>query len=1049
MKHATRNPNKVNQTGRWKPPRLAIGLGVLCCCFHLPLVLSADERSHEKRVTEQDLPRILATEPAKALETFQLAQGFKLELVAAEPMVADPVDACFDEYGRMYVAEMHGYPFSQEPTKMNPSGGGKKDAGIIRLLEDTDGDGKADTSTVFVDKISWPTSVCFYNGGLFVLAPQYLYYFKDTDGDHKADVREVILQGFGRDNVQTVANNLKWALDNRIYFATGGNPADIAHRGKHLFFVRGHDMRFNPATEKFEQVTGGGQFGHSMDDWGNRFVCSNSDHIQHVIYRQEYLARNPYLAVSHLVRSIAKDGASARVYRTSPPEPWRVIRQKWRAKEQGYTLNITKDGTWQFIPLDPSQQQAVVPTEYPVGYFTSATGITIYRGDAYPPEFQGNAFVGDVGGNLVHRKIVRKQGATFSADRADNAEEFIRSTDNWFRPVNFVNAPDGTLYVLDMYRETVEHPRSIPQEIKQFLHLQSGSDRGRIYRIVSPGTTRRRPPRLGDMTGKELVSQLESKNSWNRETAQRLLWERQDKSVAQALEKLIHSSDKPLAKVHALYTLSGLGVLKSEHLERALSDAHPRVREHAVRLSEPYLKRFPKLADRLLTLCDDSDDRIRFQVAFSLGEVAGEQAMDGLFRLASDPRNGSDIRAAILSSVTDRADQLAVKLMANDELVVQEPAVSLLSELGLIVGANPNPDPAARLLSTTMTAKRSPLVQQVLLTAIGEGLRRRGSSFSLLLAEKTVSSQLQDRVRELFDHAALVAGDHSRSLTQRVSAIGLLAFADFETAAEYMPKFLTPQVPQAVQRAAVAALAQQQDTRGGNRAEHLLVREWRTYSPQIRRDVVDALLQSESGIHILLAAVDSNHINHGDLERDKKQFLMNHPDSKLRVRSRKLFGGEVNSNREAVVAEYRKALDLKGDVTRGREVFGIRCAVCHRVGDVGHPVAPDLVSVQNKSPDDLLVSILDPNRDKQPQFDVYSVLTDNGKVFSGMIVAETANSITLRRAEGKEDVIFRTNIEEMVSSEKSLMPEGLEKELSHQDLADVIAFVKSIKPDRK
>ena len=220
-------------------------------------VAATDRTPPARQLTEQDMPRIPPTEPADALRTFQQAKNFELELVAAEPLVSDPVDACFDAYGRMYVAEMHGYPFSQEPTKLNPQGGGKPDAGMIRLLEDTNGDGRMDRSVVFADKIRWPTSVCCYDGGLFVLAPQYLYYFKDTDGDQRADVREIILSGFGRDNVQSVANGLKWGLDNRIYFAGGRNPAELLQRGKPLFNVRGRDVRFDPRTEKFELVSGG------------------------------------------------------------------------------------------------------------------------------------------------------------------------------------------------------------------------------------------------------------------------------------------------------------------------------------------------------------------------------------------------------------------------------------------------------------------------------------------------------------------------------------------------------------------------------------------------------------------------------------------------------------------------------------------------------------------------------------------------------------------------------------------------------------------------
>jgi putative membrane-bound dehydrogenase-like protein len=995
-----------------------------------------------RQVTAADMPRIPHTDAADAVKTFRLANGFRLELVAAEPLLGDPVDACFDEFGRMFVAEMHGYPFSQEPTKLNPAGGGKKDAGIIRMLEDTDGDGRMDKSVVFADKISWPTSICCYDGGVFVIAPRYLYYFKDTDGDQKADVREVVLSGFGRDNVQSVTNGLKWDLDNRIYFAAGRNPKKLLHRGKPLFPVDGSDLRFDPKTEAFEPVTGGLQFGHSMDDWGTRFVCSNSNHIQQVIYPRDYLARNPYFVASGMIRSIASDGASARVFRRSPPEPWRIIRQKWRAADKGYKLVINADGGWEFIPLDPTKKKGAVPTEYPVGFFTSATGITIYRGNAYPPEFRGNAFVGDVGGNLIHRKVLQTENVLYRADRADEGEELAASTDNWFRPVNFVNAPDGTLYVLDMYRETVEHPYSIPAEIKKFLHLTSGADRGRVYRLVSPGMQRIKPTRLGDLSNTKLVEQLASDNGWNRETAQRLLWERQDKSVVPALEALLQSTNSPRGRLHALYTLHGLNALRDEHLRLGLKDAHPRVRAHAIRLSDTFLRESPDLLKDLLPLADDASEHVRFQLAFSLGESSDERAIRGLAALARDPRNAGEVQTAMLSSLGKSADKLVDSLISDSEFLKQKHAAALLSRLGLIVGANPDAGPSLRMLASATKADRSLAIQQTALTALGEGLRRRGSSIARLLAGDSVSKPLRDQVAELFERATALAADDTGTLADHQLAIQLLAFADLKTASTHLPKFLSPQTPQSLQRAAVSALGRQES----DEVAAVLLERWRTYSPQVRRDVVDSLISSPARVQTLLAAVEAKAVKRGDIERDKKQLLMKHPSQAVSPRSQKLFGGEVDSNRAKVVADYQDVLELEGDVTRGLAVFKKKCAVCHQVGAVGHLVAPNLASVQNKSLADLLIAILDPNREAQPNFNVYNVLTEDGKVYTGMIAAESGNSITLRRAEAKEDVILRSNIEELVSTGASLMPEGLEKDLSRQDLADVIAFVKSIKP---
>lgn len=999
--------------------------------------------SESRRVTAEDMPRIPHTDPAEALATFRLAAGFQLEVVATEPLVSDPVAACFDEFGRMFVAEMHGYPFSHEPTKLNPAGGGLKDAGIIRLLEDTDGDGRMDRSVIYADKLNWPTSVCCYNGGIFVLAPEHLYYLKDTDGDLKADVREIVLTGFGRDNVQALANSLHWGLDNRITFSAGRNPKKLVHRGKPLFDVGSNDLRFDPATEEFEAVTGGLQFGQSIDDWGTRFVCSNSNHIQQVVFPQEYLSRNPFIATPAPIRSIAADGASARVFRLSPPEPWRIVRQKWRAEAKGYRLVINDDGAWEFIPLDPSKKKGAVPTEYPVGFFTSATGITIYRGNAYPEKFRGNAFVGDVGGNLVHRKTVDTRKIVYRAERADAGEEIIRSSDNWFRPVNFVNAPDGSLYMLDMYRETIEHPYSIPEEIKAFLDLTSGHDRGRIYRLVSPDMKRLNPVMPGRPGTDKLVGLLESDNAWHRMTAQRLLWERQDQSIAPELNRIITSSTQAQSRLHALYTLAGLNLLKASHVLQAFQDEHPRVREHAVRLSEPFLRnaRTDSVLTELLALCDDDSEHVRFQLAFTLGQTTDGRATAGLARLLLDDRNGPDIQTAVLTSVSRTADQLLAKLLRNGS----KPSSKLLTtfrQLGRIAGSQPDAAMTGRMLDRITEPEVSPRVQSAVLGGIGDGTAARGTSISAMLHEGQSTSSVRDAVAGLFSQAVRTAADESQTLDDRSSAISLLAYANVSLATDHLPEFLTPQTPQPLQRAAVAALSEH-DADG---IADTLLAGWRGYSPQVRSEVVDALVLRTSGIQTLLTAIESQEVRPGDLSRDRKQLLMNHPNSKVRDRSRQIFGSEVNSDRARVVADYQDVLSLKSDATRGQAVFKKICSACHKVGNVGSQVAPDLASVKNKSDADLLVSILDPNREAQPNFNVYTVVTNQGRVYNGIIAAESAGSITLKRAEGKQDVILRSSIDQMIATGLSLMPAGLEKDLSKQDLADVIAFVKSIKP---
>ncbi len=436
----------------------------------------------------EELPRIQPLEPVAALKSFRLHEGFRLQTVASEPVVTDPVGLVYDADGHIYAAEMRGYPYPE-----------KSPTGNVRRLEDRDGDGIFERSTIFVDGLSWPTSVLAHDGGVLIAVPPDILYARDTDGDGVADEKKVVFTGFGTQNVQALVNGLQWGLDGWIYGISGGNGGDIRNPARpddKAVSVRGRDFRFQPDGSRFEATSGGGQFGHGFDDWGHRFTCNNSNHIRQILLPARYLERNPALAAPAVLTDIAAEGSAAPVYRVSPAEPWRIVRTRQRA-------------------ADPVYAKRLPPTELvATGFFTSATGVTVYRGTAFPPEYRGNAFIGDVGGNLVHRKTLAKDGARFLATRADSTVEFLTSTDNWFRPVNFANTPDGTLLILDMYRETIEHPASIPEPIKKHLDLTSGKDRGRLYNLVPDGFKKRPKPALSGAKTAELVALLADPDSW-------------------------------------------------------------------------------------------------------------------------------------------------------------------------------------------------------------------------------------------------------------------------------------------------------------------------------------------------------------------------------------------------------------------------------------------------------------------------------------------------------------------------------------------------------
>ncbi|MFP6854235.1 MAG: PVC-type heme-binding CxxCH protein, partial [Opitutales bacterium] len=461
----------------------------------------------------EQLSRLSATEPADALATFRLKQGFRIELAASESQVVDPVSMAFDANGRLFVVEMIGYSERRDDK-----------AGRIRLLEDTNHDGRFDKATVYAKDLAWPTAVHCFDGGVFIIATPDLLYFKDTDHDGVADQRRVIFTGFGKErsrlNMQGLPNSLRWGLDNRIHGATSSNGAVLTRPDDKSFSpvrLSGRDFSFDPIKLDLRPESGGGQHGASFDDHGRRYVSSNSNHLQAITFEARY-ANNPEFAMPNPRVGIAADGSAAPVFRISPDEPWRIVRTRWRiaGKVRG--------------PVEGGGRVS--------GYFTAATGVTIYRGDAFGDGYLGNAFIADAGSNLVHRKVLRAgEGIIPRGERpADEQDtEFLSSTDNWFRPVQLANGPDGCLYVLDMYREVIEHPWSLPSDIKRHVDLNSGNDRGRIWRIKPEKFVRSPSPRLKEASSEELMDILSSPNAWRRETAARLLFERQDLQVVPAL----------------------------------------------------------------------------------------------------------------------------------------------------------------------------------------------------------------------------------------------------------------------------------------------------------------------------------------------------------------------------------------------------------------------------------------------------------------------------------------------------------------------------------
>jgi putative membrane-bound dehydrogenase-like protein len=959
--------------------------------------------------------------PADERATFSVPAGFRVELVASEPNVIDPVAMAFDERGRIFVAEMRGYPNGGVGTGFITSG-------RIKVLEDRDGDGFYETSSVYAEGLRFPTGLMPWRDGLLVAnAPDLIYLEKKGD---KVE-RRVLYTGFDVANIQQLLNSLQWGLDNWVHACAGGAGGLISSPEKPSFppvSLRGRGIRFRPDTPgSLEPTSGGGQYGLTPDEWERWFVATNSQHLRHIILPDAYLRRNASLAVRAVTLDIPEHGAACKVFRKSPFEAWRVERTTRRAGS-------------------PDAKRFPSTELVPGGYVTSGCSPLYYAADLLPADYRGSVLVCDPANNVILRDVLAPKGATFSARRGHADCEFLASTDNWFRPVHLTLGPDGAIYVLDFYREVIETPLSLPDDIKKRLNLESRA-RGRIWRITTaPAGTK--PPRvaLDRADAAQLVAHLADGNLWWRLTAQRLLFQRQDRAAVAPLEKLAAGSPSAVARAHALWTLDGLNALKGDQILDALKDGEAGVREQALRLAEPHLFGSKMLREAVVALVDDPSPRVRFQLAFTLGFVDSPAAVAAMAALARRPDTDSWTQTALLSSASKRAGGLLRRLIDDPAFMRDATAsrLAFLGQLAALVGTRGvDAELAATLGRLGEAGKELTPLQIALLDGLGQGLANSGRPLSSLWEKPPPAlAQAVRKAKLLFARAAVQATDEKRAPATRARAVQLLGRGPFAPLAEAAPALLSTRQPPAVQLAAVRALS----AHARPEVSGLLLQAWSGVSPAIRREIAEALFARSERLADLVTALEKKQVLAAHIEPVRLAQLRKLPDAKLRARALKVLAKQVAPERRKVVEDYRAALDLKGDAERGKKAFAKTCAACHRLENVGVQVGADLLSaLRNKTSEQLLIDVLDPSREVDPRYLAYQVTTRRGQILTGVIAAETAASLTLRRGEGAEDVVLRSQIESIESTGKSLMPENLETQLTKQDLADVIAYLLKVR----
>jgi putative membrane-bound dehydrogenase-like protein len=959
--------------------------------------------------------------PAESQKKIQLADPeLVIELVASEPAINSPVAITWDEAGKMYVVEMSDYPAADT-------------GGRIRQLSDRDGDGVFESATTFADGLKFPTGALPWNGGLLVTSAPDILFFKDTDGDGRADERKVILTGFAEGNQQLRVNGLLWGLDNVVYGANGRSGGAVRRPGdppdQSVPILR-HDFRFDPATGQFEALAGFSQFGLGRDDFNHRFVSWNTVPFRHVVIEERDLSRNPFLTVGQSVAVITDPADTGRVYPISSP------------------------------PVTFNRERT--------DYFNASCGLTVFRGAGLGPDCEGNAFVAEPLTNLSHRKILDPQGATFIARRGEHEREFLASRDNWFHPVNLATGPDGCLYLADFYREWVEHPEFVPEPLRKSVDFRTGNEHGRIWRVRRRDFQPRMPaPVLASASPAELVAALGSPMAWTRDTAQRLLVERQEKSVAPALKRLAADGGTPVSRVHALWTLTGLSALTPELVSRALNDRSADVREQAIILLRRSGNRPQEVMKHLAGLARDPAPRVRFQAALAAGDSDAPAALSILAALARQGADDEWQRLAVLSAQgrtawpfletliresdktgtgSERRSQTVEKSSDRGAAVpswLERPTSgeqTLLREAAALIGIRQQEAEIAGLVGLiAQIDSRSEIGAMALLSGLGDGLASRQLPLHRFLADPPAALKPHiPQIERLIALAKTRAGSRAISESQRLLGLRLAVQARPDAARPLIAMLLAAEESPAVQSAAARGLADAGDIELARK----VTQGWMTYRINLRRELIGALVRNAELASALIEALESGTIAIAELDLSAREALRRVPAKELQARASKLLKSPAGSDLDAVVAAYQSSLELAGDAKIGAALFARHCLTCHEMQGKGSRVGPDLSGIGSRPKLALVEDILNPGKDVSPDFVNFVVVTKQGRVFTGLLAADTPALVRLRGPQGAEETILRSDIEEVRPNHQSLMPEGFEQALNPQDLSHLLEFLR-------
>lgn len=947
-----------------------------------------------------------------APEGFVIEKGFDLQLVASEPLIKDPVDLEFTESGEAFVLEMPGYPLEDRQSR-------------IMLLEDEDKDGVYDQSAVFADSMQLASSIMPYRKGLLVAAPPYLLYVKDLNSDKRADAIDTLMGGFSTGNLQHNYNGLTFGHDNWIYAVNGGNSGKPFWWGKpeEAIDLRGDDFRFDPDKKILERIgESSGGFGLGVDHGGHLFETHNLEHISHLVFPDRY-QKDVRLLKDHALTVISdhEENGLARIY-----------------------------------PIGEQESRVNHPEQS--GYFSGACGVTFYGGNAFGQEWDNTVWVADVVLNLIHVDKLSPSGASFKASRTTEGRDFIASNDRSFRPVNMTVGPDGAMYIIDMYRAVIEHPEWIPDDIEKTLDLNAGKDKGRIYKVTRTGNGKPSMDLAVFQTNEGRIKSLANPNQWFVRTAHRLLMDADlsDQDIKSLSE--VAQGTNEVAALHAIWVLHGKGQLNQEILTSALSAKASNVRENALVISESYLAKNQALTTEVLKLLSDSEPRVRMQASLTASTISMENQpaalAEALAATTDLPMDDWQIAAwtlaarnnpgALFSLVASKNVEARQTILNSLALVASQDSKQALSVLSSIAAENlPVLIKRSTLEKLLAGQPRFTASAKAELNSLISKIESTGD-ISLIASSASIRHQVglpaSPQFVALSKEALTRLADRSLGDSVRHQQFDLVQFLPYREKADVLFTCLNTTEPLKIQESALRQLAAYEENEIGYR----VVKAWQSLGPQIRRYASDLLLYKEIHHDALLDGLEGGVINIGemnfDLER-RRQLLWWTDNSETKRRAEKLFTDSGVSTRKEALEKMKPALALKGVSEKGLVVFQNMCSSCHQYGSVGNTVGPVLTEINRKSKESIMHEIIDPNAAVDTKYINHRVDTKTGEIHMGIVDKETDQFVVIRKMGGATVTVYKQDIKSFTSLGTSLMMEGLESNMSHQDMADLLTFL--------